>query len=144
MLGTSEERRFFEPTGSQTHSSIQETSSILPLSAHPNTTNNAVAAAAVAAKGTASTAIFPSLFPPSLSNLSHLSAHPTLFGANSLNAIDIALNRTHNTTPNIWPGGSPTLLTTSGQLANASSNAVSSGRFSAFNLHPSNQGELGI
>lgn len=127
MLGTSEERRFFEPTGSQTHSHssvTQETSSIPRLSTHPTT-------------------IFPPLFPP-LSNFSHLTAlHPTIFGGNSLSAIDFTLNRANtHSTANIWPGSATLSSTPTGQLSSAApSNAVSSGRFSAFDLHPNNQGE---
>lgn len=127
MLGPSEERRFFEPTGSQTHSHssvTQETAPIPRLAAHPTT-------------------IFPPLYPP-LSNFSHLTAlHPTIFGGHSLSAIDFTLNRSNtHSTANIWPGSATLSSTPTGQLSSAApSNAVSSGRFSAFDLHPSNQGE---
>lgn len=133
MFGTSEERRFMGPGGSQTqhphnnsnHSQQhqQATASALPhLATHPAT-------------------VFPSFFSP-YSHFQHLAALHTSFGGSNLSTTDLLLNQTSAHTASLWPG-SPTLSsTTNGHLPQTPSSASSSGRVSAFDFYTNGQGEF--
>ncbi|XP_055326828.1 protein winged eye isoform X6 [Sitodiplosis mosellana] len=128
MLGTSEERRYMGPAGSQTqhhhnshpHSNNQQPTAVPHLAPHPNTP-------------------FPSYFSP-YSHFQHLAAlHTSAFGGSNLNTTDLFLNQTSALTSSLWPG-SPTLSsTTNGQLPQTPSSAASSGRVSAFDFYTNGQ-----
>lgn len=131
MLGTSEERRYMGPAGSQTqhhhnshpHSNNQQPTAVSHLTPHPSTP-------------------FPSYFSP-YSHFQHLAAlHTSAFGGSNLNTSDLILNQTSALTSSLWPG-SPTLSsTTNGQLPQTPSSAASSGRVSAFDFYTNAQGEF--
>lgn len=130
MLGTSEERRYMGPAGSQTqhhhssqpHSNSQQASAVPHFASHPATA-------------------FPSFFSP-YSHFQHLAALHTTFGGSNLNTTDLILNQTSAHTTSLWPG-SPTLSsTTNGQLPQTPSSAACSGRVSAFDFYTNGQGEF--
>lgn len=131
MLGTSEERRYMGPAGSQTqhhhnshpHSNNQQPTAVPHLAPHPNTP-------------------FPSYYSP-YSHFQHLAAlHTSAFGGSNLNTSDLFLNQTSALASSLWPG-SPTLSsTTNGQLPQTPSSAASSGRVSAFDFYTNAQGEF--
>lgn len=134
MLGTSEERRYLGPGGSQTQH---------PHNLHPqsnNNNNNSQQPATAVPHFTAThpaTAAFPSFFSP-YSHFQHLAALHTSFGGSSnLSTTDLILNQT-----SLWPG-SPTLSsTTNGHLPQTPSSAGSGGRVSAFDFYTNGQGEF--
>ncbi|XP_031635992.1 protein winged eye isoform X3 [Contarinia nasturtii] len=127
MYGTSEERRYMGPAGSQTqhhhnshpHSNSQQATAVPHLAPHPNTP-------------------FPSYFSP-YSHFQHLAALHTSFGGSNLSTTDLILNQTSALTSSLWPG-SPTLSsTTNAHLPHTPSNAASSGRLSAFDFYTNGQ-----
>lgn len=127
MLGTSEERRYMGPAGSQTqphhnshpHSSNQQATAV----PHPNTP-------------------FPSYFSP-YSHFQHLAAlNTSAFGGSNLNTTDLIFNQTSALTSSLWPGSPTFSSTTNGQLPQTPSSSASSGRVSAFDFYTNGQGEF--
>lgn len=130
MLGTSKERRYMGPAGSQTqhHHNSQ-----------PNSNNQQTTGAQHLT--TPLSAPFPSFFSP-YSHFQHLSALHTSFGGSNLSSTDLILSQTSAHTSNHCPG-SPTLSsTTNGHLPQTPTSVASSGRISAFDFYTNGQGEF--
>lgn len=140
MLGTSEERRYMGPAGSQT----QHHHNSQPIhNSHNNSSQLASAVPHLSSHPATAAAAFPSFYSP-YSHFQHLAALHTSFGGSNLSTTDLILNQTSAHTSSLWPG-SPTLSsTTNGHLPQTPSNAACGGRLSAFDFYTNGQGEFFI